>query len=235
MIHALGRQCTLHEPPMRQVPTLEYRALNLPVFEAIPKSSRRILDLGCGTGSLGRAIKARQMAEVTGVTFSTTEASEARFHLDKVIVSDLNSFKPTDLGLFDCIICSHVLEHLYWPAEVLRSVSPALDPGGRLIVALPNPLVWRQRARFLCGQFRYTDGGLMDQTHFRFFDWSAARALVVESGFGEVLASADGGFPLSRFLPGVGPWFNRLALWAAPGLFGWQFVIVAEPLTGRNA
>jgi hypothetical protein len=71
----------------------------------------------------------------------------------------------------------------------------------------------------------------MDRTHFRFFDWSTARALIVETGFREVLASADGGFPLARFLPGVGAWFSRAALWAAPGLFGWQFVIVAEPIT----
>lgn len=220
---------------MPMVPTLEYRALNRPVFDAIPTSARRVLDLGCGTGSLGRAVKARQLAEVTGVTYSTTEADEARSHLDRVIVSDLNTFKATDLGRFDCIVCSHVLEHLYWPLEVLRSVHPMLDPDGRLVIALPNPLVWRQRVRFLCGQFRYTDGGLMDRTHFRFFDWSAARALVAGAGFREVSASADGGFPLARFLPGVGRWFNRAAVWAAPGLFGWQFVIVAEPLAGRIA
>ncbi|MBV8608272.1 MAG: class I SAM-dependent methyltransferase, partial [Singulisphaera sp.] len=87
---------------MPMVPTLEYRALNRPVFDAIPTSARRILDLGCGTGSLGRAVKARQMTEVTGVTYSTTEADEARLHLDRVIVSDLNTYNPIDLGQFDC-------------------------------------------------------------------------------------------------------------------------------------
>ncbi|MBV8265096.1 MAG: class I SAM-dependent methyltransferase [Planctomycetaceae bacterium] len=217
------------------VPTLEYRALNRPVFDAIPTSARRILDLGCGTGSLGRAVKARQMTEVTGVTYSTTEADEARLHLDRVIVSDLNTYNPIDLGQFDCIVCSHVLEHLYWPAELLRSMYPVLDPGGRLVVALPNPLVWRQRVRFLCGQFRYTDGGLMDSTHFRFFDWSTARALVTGAGFREVSADADGGFPLARLLPGIGGWLSQAAVRVAPGLFGWQFVIIAEPFTERAA
>jgi SAM-dependent methyltransferase len=214
---------------------LEYAALNHPVLAAVPVASRRILDLGCGTGSLGRAVKARQMAEVTGVTYSTTEADKARPHLDRVIVSDLNTFNPIDLGRFDCIVCSHVLEHLYWPAEVLRSVHPVLEPGGRLVVALPNLLVWRQRVRFLCGQFRYTDGGLMDSTHFRFFDWSTARALVAGAGFREVSADADGGFPLARLLPGIGRWLSRAALRVAPGLFGWQFVIIAEPFTERAA
>jgi 2-polyprenyl-3-methyl-5-hydroxy-6-metoxy-1,4-benzoquinol methylase len=92
---------------------LEYGALNRPVLDAIPTSARRVLDLGCGTGSLGRALKARQIVDVTGVTYSNTEAEMARHHLDRVIVSDINTFSPTDLGGFDCIICSHILEHLY--------------------------------------------------------------------------------------------------------------------------
>jgi len=216
-------------------PILEYGALNRPVLDAIPTSVRGVLDLGCGTGSLGRAIKARQVVEVTGVTYSSTEAEMARRYLDRVIVTDLNTFSPTDLGRFDCIICSHILEHLYWPDHVLRAMVPLLEPGGRLFVALPNSLVWRQRVRFLRGEFRYTDGGLMDRTHFRFFDWTSARALVASAGFREISAYADGGFPLARYLPGAGRLLSHAALRLAPGLFGWQFVVVAEPFTGKNA
>jgi SAM-dependent methyltransferase len=214
---------------------LDYDALNRPVLDAIPTSAQRVLDLGCGTGSLGRALKARQIVEVTGVTYSSTEAERARHHLDRVIVSDLNTFNPIELGPFDCIVCSHILEHLYWPEQVLRVLARLLEPGGRLFVALPNPLVWRQRVRFLRGEFRYTDGGLMDRTHFRFFDWTSARALVAGAGFREISAYADGGFPLARYLPGAGRSLSRAALRIAPGLFGWQFVIVAEPCSEENA
>jgi len=214
---------------------IDYNALNGPVLDVIPTSAQRVLDLGCGTGSLGRAIKARQIVEVTGVTYSNTEAEMACHHLDRVIVSDLNTFSPTDLGRFDCIICSHILEHLYWPEQVLRAVVALLEPGGRLIVALPNPLVWRQRVRFLWGEFRYTDGGLMDRTHFRFFDWTSARALVASAGFREISAYGDGGFPLARYLPRAGRLLSLAAIRMAPGLFGTQFVIVAEPFSERNA
>jgi hypothetical protein len=75
----------------------------------------------------------------------------------------------------------------------------------------------------------------MDRTHFRFFDWASARALVTEAGFREVGASADGGFPMARLLPGLGPWLSWAALRVAPGLFGWQFVIVAEPVGAGTA
>ena len=208
---------------------LEYGALNRPVLNSVPLSSSRILDLGCGTGSLGRAIKERQDVELVGVTYSEAEAETARQYLDRVVVADLNTFDPESLGRFDCVICSHVLEHLYWPDRVLRTLAPVIVPGGRLIVGLPNLLVWKLRLRMLAGQFRYTDGGLMDRTHFRFFDWGSARALVTEAGYREVSAIADGGFPLSRLVPGLGAWLDRGSLRLAPGLFGWQFVIVAEP------
>jgi SAM-dependent methyltransferase len=205
--------------------TLEYSALNRPVLAAIPISARRILDVGCGTGELGRAVKERQPAEVVGVTYS--EAGRAAESLDDVLEMDLNQFNGNNLGEFDCIICSHVLEHLSWPEEVLRNLRPLLKPGGRIVVALPNIVVWRQRLRLLFGEFRYTDGGLMDRTHFRFFDWDSARKLVQDAGFQIVDAIADGGFPLARFLPG-GSMLSRAALGMSPGLFGWQFIIVGE-------
>src|SRR5437868_1086730 len=135
---------------------LEYGALNQPVLSAVPQIARRVLDVGCGTGSLGRAVKARQQTEVVGVTYSEAEAEKARPNLDQVVVADLNEFDPLPLGRFDCVICSHVFEHLLWPDVLLRSLRPCLGSAGRLVVALPNVLAWRQRLRFLLGRFRYT-------------------------------------------------------------------------------
>jgi SAM-dependent methyltransferase len=204
---------------------LDYEALNRPVLEAVPTAARAILDVGCGTGSLGRALKARQPARVVGLTYSASEAERAADALDHVVVQDLNQFNPNGLGPFDCVVCSHVLEHLNWPDEFLRRARPLLLPGGTLVVALPNALHWKERWRFLRGRFRYTDGGIMDRTHFRFFDWVTARDLVTEAGFVLADAFAEGGFPLSRFLPLVGHRADRLAARWFPGLFGVQFVM----------
>jgi 2-polyprenyl-3-methyl-5-hydroxy-6-metoxy-1,4-benzoquinol methylase len=121
------------------VPTQKYNALNRPVFEAIPLTARKILDLGCGTGTLGRAVKARQHSEVTGITYSIGEAVEAGPHLDRVIVGDLNVYDMTCLDPFDCIVCSRVLEHLYYPDKIVRSVQSILVPGGRW---LPFPTLF---------------------------------------------------------------------------------------------
>ena len=186
--------------------------------------------MGCGSGTLGRKIKEKMDCRVVGLTYSEAEAALAAPHLDEVLVCDLNSFEPPESERFDCIICSHVLEHLFQPAEALKRLRRALSPDGTLIVALPNVLYWRQRLEFLRGSFKYTDGGLMDRTHYRFFDWSAAQELLTESGYRVVEAVADGGFPLSRLLSRAGgASVNRAALKISPGLFGFQFVFVCRP------
>lgn len=203
------------------------------MFQRLPRTARRILDVGCGDGTLGRAIKAEWPATVVGITHSAAEAQRARGVLDEVVVADLETYDPAALGRFDAVICSHVLEHLSHPEHWLRALRDSFTPEGRLLVALPNVLFWRQRLQFLAGRFRYTDGGLMDSTHLRFFDWETAAQLIRGSGYRIVERVADGGFPGSRWLGPLRPRVNAWATGLAPGLLGFQFILVAAPDSSR--
>lgn len=205
-----------------------YEAENVSLIARVPKTTKRLLDVGCGTGALGQRIKEELNCEVVGITYSEAEAKLARDRVDEVVVSDLNNLGAVGAGLFDCIVCSHVLEHLYRPDEILLTLRRELSDDGTLIVALPNPLHWRQRLEFLLGRFRYTDGGLMDRTHYRFYDWFTAQELISNSGYSILNAKADGGFPLSRFLSFIGIGLDRVALKFSPGLFAVQFVFVCR-------
>jgi len=95
---------------------------------------------------------------------------------------------------------------------------------------LPNVLHWRQRFKFLRGEFRYTAFGLLDRTHYRFYDWQCAQELLGSSGYEVLSAQADGNFPYSRFVPGMRRRIDRLALRTFPGFFGWQFVFRCRPV-----
>lgn len=211
---------------------MEYEGLNLKLLDQIAIPPHKVLDLGCGVGNLGRALKERWPCEVTGVTYSANEAERAGQHLDRVYVSNLNEWTPDPSERFDLIVCSHVLEHLYQPEELLKRLHPALAEGGTLAVALPNLLFWKERLRLLRGSFRYTDGGIMDVTHFRFFDFVTAQELVRTGGYQIARAHADGVVPLGplrRVIPSS--WEQRLDQWGLrtfPGLFGWQFLIEAR-------
>ncbi len=210
-----------------------YEAINTAIIKHLPNNHNpeHVLDVGCGTGQLGKYIKQQFNCQVTGVTYSDEEAVEASVHLDKVIVFNLNNLSLVELEKFDCVICSHILEHLYCPQNLLAHLHDVLLPSGKLIVALPNVLHWKQRLEFLKGNFKYTDGGLMDKTHFRFFDWDTAFDLVQNSGFQVIYREADGYFPLPLIRKIIGSSvlkIDRIATQIMPGLLGVQFIIVAK-------
>jgi SAM-dependent methyltransferase len=207
---------------------LTYGSVNPGVLSRVPKGARRILDVGCGTGVLGRALKNEHPERyVEGITHAELEAALARESLDRVIVADLEVTDFGHLGQFDCVICSHVLEHLRNPVDVLSRLGTLLAVGGIILIALPNVLYWRQRLQFLMGRFRYTEGGLMDSTHVVFFDWTTARQLVTKAGLRLTACASEGGFPGSRFLGRAGTVLDAVSLNLAPGLVGTQFVLVA--------
>src|SRR5215213_5570721 len=120
-----------------EVEEVMYGAVNADVLARVPGGAARVLDVGCGTGALGRVVKERVGCELVGLTHSEREAERASAHLDRVLVCDLNEFEPEGLGQFDCVICSHVLEHLYRPERLLKALKRNLAPGGVLLVALP--------------------------------------------------------------------------------------------------
>lgn len=207
---------------------MTYGSINPPVFARIPRTAATILDVGCGDGTLARAIRSEWPAKISGITHSAEEAAQAKSTMEAVLVADLNGFDGGSLGQFDCVICSHVLEHLVDPWQLLRTLRPHLKAGGTLIVALPNLLFWRNRLAMIAGHFRYTDGGLMDRTHCKFFDWQTAADLVTQAGFDRVERSAHGAWPGSHLLGPLKAPLDRFAETTFPGLFGWQFVLVGR-------
>ena len=70
------------------------------VQRLVPSSARNILELGCSTGALGAAIKARQQANVLGVELDSYYSVDAEKILDRVVTTDAESFcrdsKPED-------------------------------------------------------------------------------------------------------------------------------------------
>jgi SAM-dependent methyltransferase len=205
-----------------------YESINLPVFQSIPRTAKTILDIGCGTGSLGNKIKESIDCKIVVITYSESEALIAKQYLDRVLVADINQLDVNKIGSFDCVICSHILEHLNYPDKLISSLKANLNVNGILIVALPNVLLWKQRWQFLKGRFRYTDGGLMDSTHFRFFDWQTSHELLENSGYKIINSQAHGCFPLPiirKFVPlNLSSKIDLIATKHLPGLFGSQFV-----------
>src|SRR5262249_24944497 len=114
------------------------------------------------------------------------------------------------------------------PRDLLNRLVPLGRRGAMLIVALPNIVHWRQRLKFVRGNFRYTEGGLLDETHLRFFDWTGALGLLEGTGWTLQAASADGHFPFLWRLGRAGRVLDRAACHLLPNVFGDQFILVAR-------
>ena len=219
-------------PPMSNDLQQTYDSpVNRAVVEAVGKSPGRILDLGCGTGSNGRALTEFSTGSV-GVTWNPDEAVQARLVFDEVHTFDLERGIPDALqGPIDTIVASHVLEHLREPSTLLRALHRVMTPQSQLIVALPNLLNYRYRWDLLRGRLEYQDNGVLDRTHYRFFTFESATRLLHESGFDVVDRWAEGSFPLWRMRPLLGELAKPIdasASKAFPGLFGGQLLYRAR-------
>ena len=205
--------------------------VNQAVVAAVGKSPGRILDLGCGTGSNGRALTKFAKGSI-GITWSAEEATLASRVFDEVHTFDLERGIPEALqGPIDTIVASHVLEHLREPSILLRALHRVMTPQSQLIVALPNLLNYRYRWQLLRGRFEYEDNGVFDRTHYRFFTFESATRLLRESGFEVVDRWADGSLPLGPLRPyagGLAPILDARASKAFPGFCGVQLLYRAR-------
>src|SRR4051794_4657781 len=83
----------------------------------VPAGARRVLDLGCATGTTGGGRRARGRAPVTGIELERAYAEEARTRLDEVITGDVEHAQPP--GTYDTLIAADILEHLKDPWATL--------------------------------------------------------------------------------------------------------------------
>ncbi|MDQ2946087.1 MAG: class I SAM-dependent methyltransferase [Acidobacteriota bacterium] len=97
-----------------------------------PKVGERILDLGCGTGTLTHEISSSG-ARVVGVDSSTEMIGQARQNYPKLNfrLGDARTFR--DPEPFDAVFSNAVLHWVQPPADAISTVRAALRPGGRFV------------------------------------------------------------------------------------------------------
>jgi 2-polyprenyl-3-methyl-5-hydroxy-6-metoxy-1,4-benzoquinol methylase len=135
----------------------------------------KVLDVGCACGDFGVFIVDEKKCKVFGMEYDKESISEAIktgiFH--QIHQVDLNTFQtdsyPEYYGFFDYITLLDVLEHTTNPQDSFLKLRPYLKNGGGCIVSLPNVAFGDIKISLLQDDFTYTDMGIMDKTHLRFF------------------------------------------------------------------
>ncbi len=170
------------ESDQRAARARAYESVRPEIVDLVPTGARRVLDVGCATGELARALKRRGDVEVVGIEREPAYAAEARRHCDDVIEGDAEAIAARDLGRFDCLVAADVLEHLVDPWSALAAYATMLDPGCRAIVSLPNAAHWTTFARLAGGRWPRLPEGIHDATHLRWFTLRDAIELLEGAG-----------------------------------------------------
>jgi 2-polyprenyl-3-methyl-5-hydroxy-6-metoxy-1,4-benzoquinol methylase len=154
------------------------------VLAHLPTPYGRVLDVGCGAGTVGRELLARGAVSVTGVEIVASAAALAAEVYDEVRVGSADEELAALEGPFETIVCYDVLEHLVDPWAVLRRLHELASPGAHLHVSVPNArhlqLVYDIVLR---GTFGYTEWGHRDNTHLRWFTPKDMRRSLGEAGW----------------------------------------------------
>lgn len=168
-----------------------YDNVNPELFARIPATARRILEIGCGVGEFARAVRAANPdTEYWGVELFAEAADAASALLDAVIVGDIETTevmarldRARGDRLFDVLIFGDVLEHLNDPWRILAELRTRVSPGGVCVACVPNVSNWRLIKEQLSGRWTYTDAGLLDRTHLRFFTRDSAVTMLRDAGW----------------------------------------------------
>lgn len=198
------------------------------MLQFIPPGIKRMLDVGCSKGNFSELVKANMEVECWGIELNPEAAEEARMKLDKVIVGDVTeTIESLDIKIFDCIVFNDILEHLLDPWSILNKAKKLLKDDGVIIASIPNFLEILNLYNVVIRQeWDYTDMGILDRTHLRFYTRKSMVKLFEDCGY------------IVERIQGINPnqgWKWKLFNIATFGLFKdsryLQFVTIAKPGT----
>ena len=206
------------------------------IASMVPPGSK-VLDLG-SEGNYVDMLRAKGCI-VTGVN-TVVPTVEMLEQYASFLVKDLEVWRPPEGlgdGKYDCVIMADVLEHLRGAKALLSSLRPILSEGGTIIASTGNIANWYIRLALLFGSFTYRERGILDSSHVHLYTGKSFRALIRGQGY-EITGSevtpipfellSGSATPVMLFWKTVEHLYYALArLW--PGMFAYQFVIVAAP------
>jgi len=147
----------------------------------LPPGCSTVLDVGGGEGRFLELVKAHRGCETHLAEFAEHACESARKRVDRVWQGD---FLATDFDRrFDCVSFLDVLEHTPHPSLWLEKARSVLNPGGSILLSIPNVGHWSVIADLLAGRWDYVPAGIHCVTHLRFFTRQGIERLLDGAGF----------------------------------------------------
>jgi len=136
---------------------------------------QNILDIGCRDGALTKYFVNGN--DVLGTDIDEKSLNKAKENLNiKTMLHDLNGdWHELEGRKFDIIFAGEVLEHLYYPENVIKKVKAHLNQGGMFVGSVPSAFSIKNRIRYALGKKQNTP--LEDPTHINHFSYDELTGL----------------------------------------------------------
>jgi SAM-dependent methyltransferase len=182
------------------------------VLALVERPVAMALDVGCGAAHFAAAVKRRTGATVWGIEPSPGAADEARSRIDRVLEGTYEQVeRELPAHTFDAVFLNDVLEHMVDPWAALRKMRSLLKTDGRIYASIPNVLFAESLLAVLRSHdWRYTEAGILDVTHLRFFTRTSILRLF-----------DDAEYRVERIVPlnSIDSWKWSLLNWVSQGYF----------------
>ena len=118
--------------------------------------------------------------------FQHRVSQQVQLNMDLVLTDNIE--KPSEellkhIQSASAIVFSDVLEHLYNPWQTLKFLRSEISNECVIYASIPNIQHWSIIFGLISGNFNYTDSGLLDRTHIRFFTKSTIISMFNDCGF----------------------------------------------------
>ncbi len=108
-----------------------------------PHVGARVLEIGAGIGNITTWLLPRDLYVASDINphylhyLRNFSLGKPYLQVDRIDLEDAACFTPWQ-GRFDTVVCLNVLEHVRDPLLSLRNMASALQPGGRLVLYVPQ-------------------------------------------------------------------------------------------------
>lgn len=147
---------------------------------------KRVLEIGAGPGSITKLLTSVSNCRVTALDIDAESIKKLAPYCEQAYQADLNNAAWPEILVkeknFEVLVAADVLEHVYEPLVVLKTMKGLLNEDGYMVISLPHVGHSVIHACLLEEDFEYSDSGLLDRTHIRFFGIKNIQKLFEDAG-----------------------------------------------------
>jgi 2-polyprenyl-3-methyl-5-hydroxy-6-metoxy-1,4-benzoquinol methylase len=199
-------------------------------------SNKNILDIGCFSGELLNRVRIGQKVSNSYFGADLDNYLSKDFNFINFISFDFNDNNLSNLfenKKFDIVILGDILEHLVNPWIALNNIHQIIEDSSKILISIPNSGHWYFRLKIFFGNIEYTNNGLFDKTHLRFFTKKSSKELINDSKL-EIVELSYSSLPWENLLKGrlvskILSIFERFFILLRPQLFAYQFIFLVKP------